>query len=210
MRYAELPTEGPTRTTGNFALPSSYWRAALSVMAFIFPEGNMIDVFISFSRKDQVFVRKLHDALEERKKKAWVDDKDIPLTATWKEELYFGIESSHNFVYVMSPDSVVSQRCKQELDYAVENKKRIVPIYYRDMDNRAVPPDLTSHQYIFFGECEDFDRSLDSLSSCTYPYLYDTVGFPSEAGFKPRTNLGPGSWVFPRSHAAVRIHPRAS
>jgi hypothetical protein len=39
------------------------------------------DVFISYAREDQDFVRRLTDALTERGKKAWVDWADIPPTA---------------------------------------------------------------------------------------------------------------------------------
>jgi len=40
-------------------------------------------VFISYSRKDKDFAPKLRDALAAQKREAWVDWKDIPLTAQW-------------------------------------------------------------------------------------------------------------------------------
>jgi TIR domain len=42
-----------------------------------FPESAwdiMADVFISYSRKDKGFVRRLDEALKSRKREAWVDD----------------------------------------------------------------------------------------------------------------------------------------
>jgi TIR domain len=41
----------------------------------------MADVFISYAREDQNVVRKLQEALEEHKRKTWVDWKDIPDSA---------------------------------------------------------------------------------------------------------------------------------
>ena len=42
------------------------------------------DVFISYSRHDGDFVRRLHDALRELGKDPWVDWEDIPATAPWR------------------------------------------------------------------------------------------------------------------------------
>jgi hypothetical protein len=53
----------------------------------------MADVFISYSRKDTDFVRRLHEALGERNRDTWVDWEDIPPTAEWLEEIYSAIES---------------------------------------------------------------------------------------------------------------------
>ncbi len=123
----------------------------------------MTDVFISYSRKDKDFVLALHQALVKRDRDTWVDWEDIPLTAKWLEELYTGIEHADAFAFVISPDSVASKVCKEELDHAVHNNKRLVPIWHRNVDNGSVPPDLSSHQYICFRESDDFDESFESL-----------------------------------------------
>jgi hypothetical protein len=47
----------------------------------------MADVFVSYSRKDMDFVRKLHDALAEHNWQAWVDWQDIPPSAEWLKEI---------------------------------------------------------------------------------------------------------------------------
>ena len=43
----------------------------------------MAQVFISYSRKGKDFVQKLGNALAAQTREAWVDWKDIPLTAEW-------------------------------------------------------------------------------------------------------------------------------
>ena len=116
----------------------------------------MADVFISYAREDQDFARELHEALEKHKRDTWIDWKDIPRTAKWLDEVYSGIESADAFAFVISPDSVASEFCIVELNHAVEHNKRLVPIWRRDVKDESVPPDLSSHQYVFFRESDDF------------------------------------------------------
>src|SRR3712207_1350032 len=123
----------------------------------------MADVFISYAREDEKFVRKLRDRLEEHKRHTWIDFEDIPLTAKWLEEVYRGVESADTFAFVISPDSVNSNFCRLELAHAVQNNKRLAPIWYRDVDDEAVPSDLASHQYIFFRDSDAFDEAFQRL-----------------------------------------------
>ena len=53
----------------------------------------MAEVFISYSRMDKDFVRRLQDALAAQKREAWVDWKDIPLTAEWQWEIFTNIDA---------------------------------------------------------------------------------------------------------------------
>ena len=114
-----------------------------------FPEYSaiaMTDVFISYSRKDKAFVQVLNQALANSKYDAWVDWENIPLTADWWEEIKAGIEGADTFIFVISPDSIASKVCGQEIDHAVENNKRLLPIVYREgFDMSLVRPALGKH-----------------------------------------------------------------
>ena len=123
----------------------------------------MADVFISYAHEDQDFVRELHEALGKLNRDTWIDWKDIPRTAKWIDEVYSGIESADAFAFVISPDSVASEFCIVELNHAVEHNKRLVPIWHCDVDDESVPPELSSHQYVFFRESDDFDRAFEDL-----------------------------------------------
>ena len=123
----------------------------------------MADVFISYSRDDIEFVRRLHDGLVARGKDVWVDFEDIPLTAEWREEVLDGVDSADNFLFVISPDSLTSEVCTEELDHAVEQHKRLVPVLRRPADGKAVPAALAARNWTFFRDQDDFDRSLDAL-----------------------------------------------
>src|SRR4051812_29988178 len=123
----------------------------------------MSDVFISYSRKDKEFVQTLHKVLTENKRDVWVDWEDIPTTADWHAEINDGIEAANSFIFVISPDSVASKICSEELAYAVENKKRLIPLVHRDVDPKVVHPALASHNWLFSRDTDDFRAAVDKL-----------------------------------------------
>ncbi|MGG6269178.1 toll/interleukin-1 receptor domain-containing protein [Leptolyngbya sp. AN03gr2] len=123
----------------------------------------MRDVFISYSRKDKPFVEKLHQALEAQNRDTWVDWNDIPLTAEWWQEIQRGIEAANTFVFVISPDSLVSQVCGREIDHAVQHNKRLIPIVYRAVDGVPVHAALQPVQWIFFQDPDRFEPQFQRL-----------------------------------------------
>jgi len=88
----------------------------------------MADVFISYSRKDKDFVRALHDALAKQNRDTWVDWEDIPGGAEWEQRVFGAIEAAKNLVFVLSPDSVTSEHCGQELAHAVQRPADRAPL----------------------------------------------------------------------------------
>ncbi len=123
----------------------------------------MADVFISYSRKDIEFVQMLHAALKHKKREAWVDWQDIPLTADWLTEVYRGIEASDTFVFVISPDSAASEICVKELEHALKHHKRLVPVVRRPAAPEVLHPVVNAHNWIFFREIDPFDNAFDTL-----------------------------------------------
>ena len=123
----------------------------------------MSEVFISYSRKDKGFVRRLGDELAARHREAWIDWKDIPLTAEWQREIFTNIETADNFVFVISPDSIASPNCKKEIDHAAANNKRIAPIFYRFVPDDAIPETLAKYQRIDFVDDVDFSSKFEML-----------------------------------------------
>ena len=78
-------------------------------------------LMISYSRKDKVFVKQLYDSLLAQgfsPDDIWVDWEGIPLSADWMAEIAKGIQSSNAFIFVISPDSVASEVCAEELEIA--------------------------------------------------------------------------------------------
>jgi hypothetical protein len=123
----------------------------------------MSDGFISYSRKDREFVRKLHDALEQADLSIWADWQDIPLTADWWQEIQMGIESANNFIAIISPDYVTSEVVKDEIEYALRCNKRLIPILHRESDANRIHSALKKINWIFFREGDDFEKAVRSL-----------------------------------------------
>src|SRR3954447_26294377 len=110
------------------------------------------EVFISYSRRDADFVRRLHDALAARDRSAWVDWSSIRPTADWMREIKAAIEGAPAFLFVISPDSVKSEMCKEEIEHADTLNKRILPLVERDVDAEAVPEAARRRNWVFFRE----------------------------------------------------------
>jgi WD40 repeat protein len=123
------------------------------------------EVFISYAREDQPFVRRLQAALEHREVSAWVDWEDIPPTAEWMREVEAAIEGADSLLFVVSPDSVASPTCRREIDHAAAHQKRLVPVVYREVDDDLVPEPVQAHNWIFCRERDDFDSAVDTIAT---------------------------------------------
>lgn len=88
----------------------------------------MSDVFISYSRQNINFTRQLVNQLEAASVSAWVDLQDIPGSADWLDQINRGIESADNVLFIISPESLKSEICNEELRYARQLNKRIIPV----------------------------------------------------------------------------------
>jgi len=123
------------------------------------------DIFISYSRKDKEFVRRLDEELRRRDHQAWVDWEGIPPGDTWEKTIYGAIESTHTFIFVLTPDSIASEVCGKEIAHAAANNKRLVPIVYHDVAAERVPKSLGELNWIFFRDSDDFEEAANKLIS---------------------------------------------
>jgi hypothetical protein len=122
------------------------------------------DVFISYSRKDKAFVEALAAAFQQRDRDPWVDWDDIRKGEEWWAAIQRGIEAADTFVFVLSPDSVASAVCRDEVEHAAKHNKRFLPIVWREgFEMQRVHPAISSHNWLFFRETDDFDRAFTEL-----------------------------------------------
>ena len=125
----------------------------------------MHHLFISYSRHDRPFVERLSQALIASGKTTWVDWRDIPPTATFMEEIRRAIEAADSFLWVISPDSCKSVICRQELEHAAKNNKRLIPVVCRTTPDTQVPPELAPINWITFDGGVAFDDALARLTT---------------------------------------------
>ena len=119
--------------------------------------------FISYSRTDQEFVRRLHDALRHRGRDTWVDWQGILPTEEWMAKIRAAIDAAQAFVFVISPASIASTVCRQEIDHAVAQNKRLIPVIALDIEAAGAPESLSRLNWIFIRPSDDFERKVDEL-----------------------------------------------
>jgi len=87
-------------------------------------------VFISYSREDQTYTRKLVDSLHRQGFDVWIDDR-IDFGERWWQSIVQAIRASAAFVVVMTPESEKSPWVERELLLALKEGKKIFPLLLR-------------------------------------------------------------------------------
>ena len=121
-----------------------------------------IEVFVSYSRTDGDFARKVNEQLQLNGKTTWFDQESIAEGSDFQKEIEKGIETSDNFLFIISPEAVQSEYCANEVAYASQLNKRFVTVFYRDTDPKTMPLELSSVQWINFKEL-DFHTAFSQL-----------------------------------------------
>ena len=89
------------------------------------------DAFISYGRADSKhFAKRLNDHLVGLGYTIWFDFEDIPLGVDYQKQIDNGIEKADNFLFLISPNSVNSEYCGLEVELALKQKKRIIPLLH--------------------------------------------------------------------------------
>lgn len=117
--------------------------------------------FISYSRQDADFVRRLVAGLERQGCDVYIDEDDITAAGAWREEIQDGIAGSDNIISVLSPSFVQSPECRSELEHALASGKRLIPILLTKCEN--IPPELAARNYVSFQQDGEFEASLEIL-----------------------------------------------
>jgi WD40 repeat protein len=120
-------------------------------------------LFISYSRVEGAFVRHLFEGLTVRGVDAWVDWEDIPPSAEWMVEIERGIDSADAFVFVISPSSLASKVCAQELEHAIAAGKRLIPVLHAEVPGLPMPEELARLNWIFARREDELPAALERL-----------------------------------------------
>ena len=123
----------------------------------------MADVFVSYSRRDSVFVGRLADGVSGRGKEVWLDVEGIADGEVFPEAIKRAIEQSDAFLFVITPESVHSAYCENEVEYARDMSKRIVPVLRETVPDSELPAEIRDRNWIPFVEESEFSASLERL-----------------------------------------------
>ncbi|NEP27000.1 TIR domain-containing protein, partial [Moorena sp. SIO3I6] len=132
--------------------------------------SSSLEVFISYSRADSDFARQLNEALQIQGKTTWFDQESIPPGSDFQQEIYRGIENCDNFLFIISPRSVNSPYCADEVEYAQSLNKRFVTILHHEVAANLLHPALAKIQWIdfrnyrgdFYANFSELIRTLDT------------------------------------------------
>src|SRR5215213_760402 len=121
--------------------------------------------FISYARKDTVFVRELYTFLRDAGREVWVDWEDIPPASEFEQDIYAGIDEAESVVFVVSPSSLTSDYCGREFQHALKQGKRIVPIACEASDENEAPEGLRQLNWIWCRDGDDREAAYANLTA---------------------------------------------
>jgi WD40 repeat protein len=123
----------------------------------------MADVFIAYSRRDSEFVTRLAGSVAEHGKEVWMDTDGIADAEVFPEAIKRAIEGSDAFLFVITPSSARSSFCADEVAYARELSKRIVPVLREAVPDSELHAEIRKRSWIPFTDDAEFDAGLARL-----------------------------------------------
>jgi hypothetical protein len=103
--------------------------------------------FISYSREDSEFALRLAKSLKEAGANVWLDQLELVPGYSWDSAIETALKSATKLLLILSPSSARSDNVRDELFFALERGKIVIPILFKDCD---VPLRLQRTQRIDF------------------------------------------------------------
>ena len=136
--------------------------------------SNELAAFFSYSRDDSSFVVQLAADLKAAGSKVWLDQLDIIPGQRWDRAIEDALKSSSRLIVILSPTSVNSTNVMDEVSFALEEQKTVIPVIYRDC---VIPFRLRRLQYVDFKE--NYSHALKELLDVLAPQQKPQPGVPS-------------------------------
>jgi hypothetical protein len=136
-------------------------KRASELIASVLPKPRTpVICFVSYSRVDSDFVARLRTDLSGRGLAAWRDVDDIPAAAAWDSEIEAALQRCSHILLVVSSTSMASANVADEVGYARDRKKPIIPLL---LDDTPLPLRVHRAQAIDFRG--DYGKALQKLVS---------------------------------------------
>ncbi len=91
-------------------------------------------VFISYAHGDQSFAKKLAEDVRAAGASIWMDQLDIQTGELWDKAVGEALESAPRLLVILSATSVASQNVMDEVSFALEKGKQVLPVLYQDCE----------------------------------------------------------------------------
>jgi len=138
--------------------------------------NEQLRTFISYSRVNQQFALKLACELKSAGFSIWMDQFDIPTGRRWDDEIEKALLECEIFLIIMTPASIASENAKDEIGYAIDHNKRIMPVL---LENCEIPLRLRRLQYVDFTQ-KNFAEGISSAKELLSK-LVNEESFPAPA-----------------------------
>lgn len=143
----------------------------------------MRDIFVSYARADSAFALKLASDLRAAGIALWIDQLDIAPGTRWDREVEVALKACPAMLVVLTPAAVASDNVLDEVGYALDHGKIIVPVLAEPCE---VPLRLRRLQHI------DFTRdAAGALARCREELTRRLAGGATGTGGQtPRADAG--------------------
>ena len=111
--------------------------------------------FLSYSRTDEKFALRLAKDLRAAGVAMWIDQLDIRPSEHWDKAIERAVTSCRGLVVILSPRSVASDNVADEISYAIESGKSVLPV---KIEACTLPLRLTRKQVV--DATGNYDRAL--------------------------------------------------
>jgi TIR domain len=144
--------------------------------------------FLSYSRSDQEFALRLATHVRARGISLWMDQLDIRPSEHWDRAIEHAVGKCRGIVVVLSPRSVASDNVADEISFAIDAGKRVLPIM---IERCNLPLRITRMQVI--DATMSYDKALDE---CVAELSRSTEAvMPPKVTALPQTNALPAAEV---------------
>jgi WD40 repeat protein len=118
------------------------------------------DVFVSYSLKNRLIADALIADLRKNGLRSWIDRRNLLPSEEWRQALRRGVATSGTFLFLVSRTSASSPNCLEELGWAEDLGKRVVPVMIEAIPYTELPQIVSKRQFISVAVQEGADPPL--------------------------------------------------
>src|SRR3954467_5622247 len=141
--------------------------------------------FLSYSRSDERFALRLAKDLRAHGVAMWVDQLDIRPSEHWDRAIERAVSTCRGIVVVLSPRSVASDNVADEISFAIDGGKGVLPVMIERCNlplriTRMQVIDATGNYNKALEECvAELRRSKEPVSPQELPAQQERIAIPA-------------------------------
>ena len=141
-----------------------------------------MSAFLSYSRKNERAALDLALRLKQLGASIWIDQIDISLGTPWDQAVEQSLRTSSAVVVLLSGDAVISPNVLDEIAFALESRKKLIPVL---LERCEKPLRISRLQHIDL--TTDWDAATVSLASALKSHVSDANQHRAPQGVTPAT-----------------------